>query len=160
MEKVETVKNPADVGVVAAQGAAKEVADKAEKARLAKNEAAKRFTERKREERKTRIENAQKFIDILKKKNIWKDVPEDLQKWMQDVATPKSFGTTSLFTQLFGDAPKVGDKISLMEAMTKTLKGKTDIERAAKGWAEKGTIVEFKAAPKLIDSVFEIKTLA
>ena len=44
--------------------------------------------------------------------------------------------------------------------MKKTLQAKGKIDKAIKDWAEKGIIVEYKAAANQLESTYEIKKLA
>ena len=62
---------------------------------------------------------------------------------------------------LFGNEAKVGDSITLLDYMKKTLQAKGQLDKAVKQWAEKGTVVEFvedKAQP--FNSKYVIKAIA
>ena len=59
-----------------------------------------------------------------------------------------------------GDSPKVGDSITLLEYMKKTMKSKADFDRYVKIWAEKGTVIEFKSAANMLEATYTIKALA
>ena len=43
--------------------------------------------------------------------------------------------------------------------MKKTFKSKADLDKAVKAWAEKGIVVEFKAAANQLESTYTIKAL-
>lgn len=138
------------------------IGDKIAKVKAAKSEAAKRFKERRAEEAKERVENAQKLIEQLKNQKVWEKLSKEAHEFLESLATVKvnNSGNGGLFQQLFGDNPKVGDSITLIDAFNKTFKGLAPLQKYCKVWAEKGTIVEFKQAAKMQDSTFTIKALA
>lgn len=82
-----------------------------------------------------------------------KDVPADVKKAADFFAKRGEFerkareggfaAGPSVFTQLFGDTPKVGAKVTALDMFTKTHKGYGDMRKLIKKWAEKGTVVEF-----------------
>lgn len=54
------------------------------------------------------------------------------------------FGGTPVFNKLFGDAPKVGDKITIQDVFNKTMKGISQMTALCRKWEEKnGTIVKY-----------------
>ena len=124
--------------------------------------AAKAFAERQKERKAAIVDNAKKLIELHTKGTI--KLPEDLLKFYSDVANPVKTGGfgggQSFFNKVFGDEPKVGDKITLLDYMKKTLQAKGKIDKAIKDWAEKGIIVEYKAAANQLESTYEIKKLA
>lgn len=123
--------------------------------------AAKAFAERQKQKKEAAIENAKKLIELHTKGTI--KLPEDLFKFYNDLANPvvrAAGGSTSSFiNKVFGDEPKVGQSITLLDYMKKTLKSKADLDKAVKLWAEKGIIVEFKAAANQLESTYTIKAL-
>lgn len=127
-----------------------------------KKAAAKAWKERKDAEAQERSKAAAKLIDFLKEKNV--ELPSDLAGFLAGVANPTtkrtSSGGNSLFNKIFGDNPKVGDSVTLMEYMKKTLKSKAELDRYCKIWAEKGTVLEFKAAANMLESTYTITALA
>lgn len=155
MEKVAEVKGQVQGNAKAeAKSAADDAAFKAKKA-----EAAKRFAEN----QKKRKEDLVKFSkELIEKKLIEKLSPEAV-KFFTDAANPAAhtggFGGTSFFNKVFGDTPKVGDKITLLDYMKKTLKSKADLDKRVKEWTEKGIIVTVKEAANQLETTYEITKL-
>ena len=52
------------------------------------------------------------------------------------------------------------DKFLHSKPMKKTLKAKADLDKAVKGWAEKGIVVEFKDAANKLEATYTIVKLA
>ena len=131
--------------------------------KAAKKEAAKRFAEKKAAEKKATLENSKKLIELLKKDGSYEKLPEDLKSFLEGLANPQRAagnGIQGIFKLMFGDNPKVGDKITLRDVFDRTLKGKAEIDAKIKVWAEKGTIVEYTANANPVLSTYEIKKLA
>lgn len=135
----------------AAKDAAKDAEFKAKKAA-----AAKAFNERQAEKKA----NLVKFSKELIAKNLLDKVSPECKKFFEDCANPtvqRSGNGSSFFNKVFGDAPKAGDKITLLDYMKKTLKAKADLDKAVKGWAEKGIVVEFKEdSANLLNSTYTV----
>lgn len=55
-------------------------------------------------------------------------------------------GQTPVFTKMFGESPKAGDKVGAYDMLKRTGKGFNDINKLIKKWAEQGTVVEFDEA--------------
>jgi len=72
--------------------------------------------------------------------------------------------TSSVFVQMFGATPNVGDQITLLEAMKRTTKGQSTLAVWLKRWAEKGTTVVYIPAANRSDvlegSFYKIEALA
>lgn len=139
---MEKIQNPQ---TVAQNTAVKPVADKAStpEFRQKKAEAAKRFSERQKE-RKAALAKAAK--EIVENK-MFNTLSKEAQDFLNDVLNPvkaSGFGGQSFFNKVFGDNPKVGDKITVMEYMSRTFQAKKKLDNSLKDWAEKGIIVEFK----------------
>ena len=102
------------------------------------------------------------LIEYLNSKKV--ELPEEFKTLLNDIANPKKPAHSSgsgLFNKIFGDNPKVGDKVTLMEVFQKTFKSRGEIDRAVKTWAEKGIVVEFKeSAGNMINSTYTIVKLA
>ena len=128
-----------------------------------KREAAKRHKERKEAARKAQIEAAKRFIDELKKANLYDKISDGSKKFLDDIANPKTASRgsgASVFKTLFGDAPKVGARVTLKEAFTKTLRGKTNLDNFVKRWADQGTIVTFKEdKADMLNSAYVIEAI-
>lgn len=157
MEKV--AENKAQSQVTGSAQKNEHSAEKDAEFKAKKAAAAKRFSE-KQKERKASLEKLAK--EVVDKKLLDKLAPET-QKFINDILNPAKtggFGGQSFFNKVFGDDPKVGDKITLLDYMKKTLQAKGKIDKAIKDWAEKGIIVEFKAAANQLESTYEIKKLA
>jgi len=137
-------------------------AEKTAEEKAKKAASAKAWKERKDKEAAERKETAAQLIKYLADKKI--TLPENFTKLLNDIANPSSRSAgsngSSLFDKLFGSTPKVGDKVTLMEIFQKSFKSKAEVDRYVKIWAEKGIIVEFKAAANMIESTYEIKKLA
>ncbi|MBR6135561.1 MAG: hypothetical protein IKQ22_03655 [Clostridia bacterium] len=123
-----------------------------------KAEAAKRFAEN----QKARKEGVKKLAEELKAKNLIEKLSPENQKIIEDIlnpATRSGFGGQSFFNKVFGDSPKVGDSITLLDYMKKTLQAKGKLDKAVKDWAEKGIVVEFTEKPNQLESVYTIKKM-
>ena len=133
-------------------------AEKAAKFKAQKAEAAKKFKERKAAEAKSLEEIAKK---LLPKAAEFKFTAEETAL-LQKLANPalRNASGTSFFNKVFGDSPKVGDSVKLIDYFNNTGKAKADLDKYVKQWAEKGTIVEVKPAAKLVDTVYTIVKLA
>mgnify|MGYP007056213358 CR=1 FL=1 len=155
MEKVAEVKGQVQANEnKATKDAEKEAAFKAKKA-----EAAKAFTARQKERKEKLIKLAK---DIISKDLLGK-FDTELQKFIQEAANPSvstGFGGTSFLNKVFGDNPKVGDKITLFDYMEKTLHSHETLDKYVKEWAGKGIIVECKEAANALETTYEIKKLA
>lgn len=83
------------------------------------------------------------FID--QQKNVPAEVKEASDWLGREVGTHSSMGGGAfgkpVFYQLFGDAPKVGDKITALDVFNKTDKGYSDMRQLMKKWKEKQNIV-------------------
>lgn len=125
--------------------------------------AAKAFAERQKQKKEDAVKHAKAILEGVEEGTI-KGISEDTIKFLQGVANPVKTGGfgggQSFFNKVFGDDPKVGDKITLLDYMKKTLQAKGKIDKAIKDWAEKGIIVEYKAAANQLESTYEIKKLA
>lgn len=139
---------------VKAKDAAKDAEFKAKKAA-----AAKAFAERQKE----RKENLVKFSKEIVGNKAFSSLSAEAQKFFNDIANPpvRAAGgsNTSFINKVFGDEPKVGMSITLLDYMKKTFKSKAELDKAVKLWAEKGVIVEFKAAANQLESTYTIKEI-
>lgn len=123
-----------------------------------KAEAAKAFAARQKE----RKEGIKKLFEELKAKNLIEKLAPEHQKLINDVlAGParSGFGGQSFFNKVFGDTPKVGDHITLLDYMKNTLQAKGKLDKAIKEWAEKGIVVECTEKPNKLESVYTIKKM-
>jgi hypothetical protein len=161
MEKVANTQNVKPQAQTAAAQKNEHAANKDAEFKAKKAAAAKAFAERQKEKKAAIVENAKKLIDLDAKGTI--KLPEDLKKFYSEIANPvvrTAGGSTSSFiNKVFGDEPKVGQSITLLDYMKKTLKSKADLDKAVKLWNEKGIVVEFKAAANQLESTYTIKAL-
>lgn len=132
---------------------------KSEEFKAKKREAAARFAE-KQKQRKEDAEKHSKILLDLNEQKKW-NLPADTVKWLQDLANPQVVRSTgnSTFNIVFGASPKVGDKISLLQFMQKTLKGVTHLQKYMKQWEEKGIIVECIPAKDAINNEYVIRSM-
>lgn len=164
MEKVAQVKQDVKQDVKGqvqanANAAAKDAAKEAEK-KAKKNEAAKRHSEKVKSLREQAVEAAKELKQAIKDNPNVK-FGAKLVAWADAVLSGGSNGGgQNFFNKVFGDSPKVGDKITLMDFMKKTLKGKADFDAYVKKWAEKGIIVKFDAGSNMFESTYTIEKLA
>lgn len=142
--------------------ASKDVAKDAE-FKAKKAAAAKAFAERQAALKVDRAEAIKELKALADAKKINLDTMPKTKAWIEKetaVRTPGGSGN-NFFNKVFGDAPKVGDKITLIEYMKKTFKAKADLDKYCKQWAEKGIVVEFKAnAANMLESTYTIVKLA
>ena len=144
----------------------KATADEAKKAadfKAKKAEAAKRFAENQKKRKEDLVTYSKKLMDLHTAKKI--NLPEDVATFFGNIANPPvkaaSASRAGFFEKVFGNEAKVGDSITLLDYMKKTLQAKGQLDKAVKQWAEKGTIVEFvedKGQP--FNSKYVIKAIA
>lgn len=158
MEKVAQTNEKAQAQVnekAAAKDAAKEAEFKAKKAASAKKFA---------ENQKIRKENLVKFSKELIEKKLIEKLSPEAQKFFNDAANPAShtggFGGASFLNKVFGATPKVGDKITLLDYMKKTMESRAKLDKYVKDWATKGIVVEVKEAANQLETTYTITKLA
>ena len=154
MEKMEKGNKKENASTVAAPV----VDEKALKEKKAAS--AKAWKERKDKEAAERSETAKKLIKFLEDKKVeLNDEYKDLLNFIANPAAKRGSSTGLLYT-VFGDSPKVGDKITVIDMITKTLKGKAEFDRFVKQQAEKGVIIEFTENKEdKLKSTYTIKKL-
>lgn len=152
-----------DTGAPAAQAQTANVdGDKAKREEAYRNYKAKRA-----EKQKAAYENALKLRDELSKAGMLDKLSASAKEFVLSLCKDPSeraksggFGGPSIFSVLFGDNPKVGQKITLEEAFNKTYKGKSTLDLWVKRWADKDIIVECTIDPvKMINTTYTIKSL-
>lgn len=130
--------------------AKKDVAKEAP-ATAVKTGAKKSNSEYQKKQREHQLAAATKIRDFINSKI--KDVPEDIKEELsflcreRKAAASSQFGTPVIYT-LFGNEPKVGSKVSAIDAFTKTGKGFPEMRSQMKKWAAKGIVVEYDTASK------------
>lgn len=159
MEKVAIKPTDSNVKPTAPAQKNEHAADKDAKFKAKKAAAAKAFAERQKE----RKENLVKFAKEVIANKGFESLSAEAKKFFNDCANPvvRTSGSSnqSFINKVFGDTPKVGDSITLLDYMKKTFKSKADLDKAVKLWAEKGIVVEFKAAANQLESTYTIKAL-
>lgn len=126
----------------------------------AKKEAAERFRKNRAAKRKAALEAALKLRDELTKAGLFDKLSAESKEYIAELCAVKpATGGSSVMTQLFGDNPKVGDKVTLEEAFNKTYKGKASIDIIVRRWEKNGIIIEYTQAPKMLESTYTIKAL-
>ena len=158
MEKIQNTAVKAQTNEHAAAKAEKDDAEfKAKKA-----EAAKRFKEKQKAEKEQITAMAKEIIDALAKAKV--NLKPEHAALLSKLANPTaqhSGGGQNVFNKIFGDNPKVGDKITVLQYMQKTFKAKAELDKRVKEWAAKGIVVEYKENPaNLADSTYTIVKLA
>lgn len=135
---MDMVKTNTQVNAHAQENDAAKVAAK----KAAKAASAKAFSERQAALKVERQAAIKALQDFAAKNKV--TLPEVVTKWIEkETATRSSSSSNAFFNKVFGESPKVGDKVTLLDYMKKTLKAKADLDRYVKQWAEKGIIVEF-----------------
>lgn len=140
-----------------------EDAKKAEEAKAKKAAAAKAFSERQAAIKADRAEAIKEIKALVDAGKINLSTMPKTKAWLEKETATRSFSSSSgsFFNKVFGESPKVGDKVTLLEYMKRTLKAKVDLDKYCKQWAEKGTIVEFKDNPaNMLDSTYTIVKIA
>ena len=125
--------------------------------------AAKAFAERQAALKADRAEAIKELKALADAKKINLDTMPKTKAWIEKETAVRTSGGSgnSFFNKVFGDAPKVGDKITLIEYMKKTFKAKADLDKYCKQWAEKGIVVEFKDnTANMLESTYTIVKLA
>jgi len=138
-----------------------DAAAKLEARKAKKREAAAQYKEQKAKEKEDRIKGGKAIIEEMKSKNIFDKLSDAAKEFLNGLANPvPAANNASLFVQLFGVNPKVGTKITLTDAFTKTLKGKSNIDHYTKIWAAKGTIVTFtQDKENILNSVYTLEAI-
>ena len=145
------------------EGAELSEAEKLERFKQMKREAAERFKERRAKEKVERVNNAKALIVELKNGGYWDKVSDNGKAFLSGLVNPiaSSGSNKSLFRLLFGDNPQVGASVTLNEAFQKTLKGKSNLDFYIKRWSEKGTIVSFKKDEEnILNSIYTLESIS
>lgn len=99
----------------------------------------------KQNEKKLRaIENFKRLKQILIDNDLWDSLAPDLKEFILNEGKDKSkLQKASLLNKLF-PVPQVGQSVTLLQAMTTTLKGKHDIDKSINYMKAHGWSVEFQ----------------
>lgn len=131
-----------------------------------RDEAYRNYKAKRAEKQKAAYENALKLRDELSKSGSLDRLTAPVKEFVLSLCKDPSVraksggGGSSIFSLLFGDNPKVGQKITLEEAFNKTYKGKSTLDLWVKRWADKDIIIECVVDPvKMINTTYTIKAL-
>jgi len=121
-----------------------------------KKEAAKRHSAKRREQINKIIE----WVDSAKPA-----LPPEVAAIIANWKNPRSGGSGNfgepIFSKIFGPSPKAGDKVTLADVVSRSLKGVDKMNQLIKKWAENGTAtVEYvHNAQNPLQSVYTIKSI-
>lgn len=134
--------------------------------KAAKAAAAKRHAEKVKAQIEEQYKEAIELKDFMTKNGTWDKASETVKNMVlrlcKSPAERKASAPASspVFNTLFGDHPKVGDKVTLEQAFNRTYKGKSTLDVWVKRWAEKGIIVDCVIDPKvMLNTTYTIKAL-
>lgn len=139
--------------------AAAKDAEKEAEFKQRKAEAAKRFAE-KQKQRKAELLAAAKEIVA---NPAYAQLSDATKKVIQDLLNPTtSSGSAGVafLNKVFGDSPKVGDSVTLLDYMKRTLKGKAELDKRIKEWKEKGIVIKVEEKPNQFETLYTIEALA
>lgn len=134
--------------------------------KVAKREAFERFRQRRAEQKVQNTKNAQLLKDKLSDMGVFVQLPADLQSFLSSLSSTEVksgnsiTGVASVFAQIFGTNPQIGDSRTLGEVFEATAKGKATMSVWLKRWAEKGVVVEFALnKEKVAQSTYTIMSM-
>lgn len=116
------------------------------------------YKQKKHEAEQKRMESCKRLKEILVRDKIWDTLPEDLKQFVENGAKRTVRGPKNDIIQLLFPEVKVGAKVTLLEALTKTLRGKPQIDKACFGF--KDAKIEFHQAEPVSESTYEIVSIA
>lgn len=88
--------------------------------------------------RQKRLESAQLIKDELTaKKIVLSDKAKEALEYLCGARQASTVFGTPVFTKLFGDSPKVGDKVTALKVFETTGKGFAEMRKLIKQWREK-----------------------
>lgn len=102
-----------------------------------------------RKQKQQRYDDAVAIKDFLEKKGLLKEIEKDaslnaaLNRLTKQPGTGAAFGGNQepLVYRLFGNAPKVGQRISMLAVFQKTRKGYNEFKQQVNKWKTKGVLV-------------------
>jgi hypothetical protein len=125
---------------------------------------------KKANEKKLKERRKQEKVAICKYLRTLGTLPSEIEAIVHDWENPRQGGGGAfgepLFFKIFGQAPKVGDTVTLNDVVNRTLKGVDKMNELMRKWreggggAKTGTVVEFAynaSAP--LQSVYTIKAI-
>ena len=142
-------------------------AAKLEAFKQSKRDAAKRWKENKQKQKEEFLKKSAELNEKLKAKGIWDQLDDEDRAFLESCANPVAkrtsggaTGTNTIFTQVFGAEPKVGDSVTLTDIFQKTLKGKSQFDAKVKAWANEGIVISYKEdAANMFNSTYTIEAL-
>lgn len=138
--------------------AAKDAAKEAE-FKQRKQEAAKRFAEKQKQRKQELLEAAKEIVASPAYVQLSEQTKKTIQQWLNSTTSSGSAGTAFL-NKVFGDSPKVGDSVTLLDYMKRTLKGKAELDKRIKEWKEKGIVIKVEEKPNQFETLYTIEALA
>jgi hypothetical protein len=133
--------------------------------KAAKKAAAKKHAQKVKEERQKDHEFALKLRDALKASGAWEKLEPATRDYYLAKCTPPAdrvgHSGPSFFTQVFGDSPVVGAKVTLKDVITKTYKGMDTMSASIRKWATKGIDVSIEVNKQdMLATVYTITKLS
>lgn len=134
--------------------------------KAAKKAAAEKHREKQKLAKADAYKHSLRVRDDLQKSGNFDKLPKETQDWLIGQCVPPeervtAAGGPSFFSQMFGDTPVVGQKVTFEEVVRKTYKGMETINANIKKWAAKGieVAVEVNKAD-MLKTAYTIKKLA
>lgn len=124
-----------------------------------KAEAAKRFAEKQKQRKQELLAAAKEIVA----NPAYSQLSDATKKVIQDLLNPTTSSGSAgaaFLNKVFGDSPKVGDSVTLLDYMKRTLKGKAELDKRIKEWKEKGIIIKVEEKPNQFETLYTIESLA
>ena len=121
-----------------------------EQKRQARRDASRRFAERRARNAERAQKAAAELLTYFNDSGRLGSLSANARDFLSAAANPgkrRMFAVSSIFTQVFGEAPELGTSLTLKEIFDKTLKGKATIDAQVRKWATKGIVVECEECP-------------
>lgn len=161
-EKKVAVKDAAVAGksdVQENEKAAVKDAEKEAEFKQRKAEAAKRFAEKQKQRKQELLAAAKEIVA----NPAYSQLSDATKKVIQDLLNPTTSSGSAgaaFLNKVFGDSPKVGDSVTLLDYMKRTLKGKAELDKRIKEWKEKGIVIKVEEKPNQFETLYTIEALA
>lgn len=138
-------------------------ANREQKQKEKKRVAARAWKAKKKAEEAARSQEAKKVLKWLKELDAGKkvDIPDYVLNFVDDIANPvvHNMHTGVFFAKVFGNAPRVGDSVTVGEYLQKTFEAKAKLDGYIKKWAKNGVIVEVCNKSNPLETIYTIKQL-
>ena len=134
-----------------------------EQKKAARKASAERYHERKAARDKLTRDAAVELKEYLEKTGGFDKLSSNSRNFLlniTDKARRRVMTGKSVFMQMFGDDPRVGDTLTLKDIFDRTLKGKSTIDAQVKRWAERGIIIKCtENAEHPLETTYTLKAL-